>query len=357
MHLLLDVERRRLDDEVAPVLLVLAAPDELRIEVAVAPLVRDAHRRLVRLIDERLVLGGRDVRAGVLEVRERLDRLRDLRAAASPLSRSRSPAGLRRQRVNHVLERAPRPSSRSRPRSAYTSVNSANAQRPYVARVVDRRNPVRLHRRLLLLRVLAPVALDLDDEMQEIVVAVPVVDEDDEVGDVGAALRAVAVRHLEPEVVVLDVRADARVRLDDAAELALPVAVEDDPVDVAAAGVRLPAVRSCDVLKLTCAVEPAGLYGSSTAVTGRSPTYARVIAAVIRSQAMSASVLYFSCAGIRAALADEVVVEPLPRDPLQLAEEVELRIAVGVAPLGQHEVRGELVDHLGRAHVAGVLRA
>ena len=36
MDLLLDVERRRMDDEVAPVLLVLAAPDELRIEVAVA---------------------------------------------------------------------------------------------------------------------------------------------------------------------------------------------------------------------------------------------------------------------------------------------------------------------------------
>ena len=36
VDLLLDVERRRVDDEVAPVLLVLAAPDELRVEVAVA---------------------------------------------------------------------------------------------------------------------------------------------------------------------------------------------------------------------------------------------------------------------------------------------------------------------------------
>ena len=34
MNFLLDVERRRVDDEIAPVLLVLAAPDELRIEVA-----------------------------------------------------------------------------------------------------------------------------------------------------------------------------------------------------------------------------------------------------------------------------------------------------------------------------------
>jgi hypothetical protein len=34
VDLLLDVERRRVDDEVAPVLLILAAPDELRVEVA-----------------------------------------------------------------------------------------------------------------------------------------------------------------------------------------------------------------------------------------------------------------------------------------------------------------------------------
>ena len=47
VDLLLDVERRRMDDEVAPVLLVLAAPDELRVEVAVAALVGDADGRTV----------------------------------------------------------------------------------------------------------------------------------------------------------------------------------------------------------------------------------------------------------------------------------------------------------------------
>ena len=44
VHLFLDVERRGVDDEVAPVLLILAAPDELRIEVAVAALVGHADR-------------------------------------------------------------------------------------------------------------------------------------------------------------------------------------------------------------------------------------------------------------------------------------------------------------------------
>ena len=39
-----------MDDEVAPVLLVLAAPDELRIEVAVAALVGDANRALLLLL-------------------------------------------------------------------------------------------------------------------------------------------------------------------------------------------------------------------------------------------------------------------------------------------------------------------
>ena len=85
-------------------------------------------------------------------------------------------------------------------------------------------------------------------------------------------------------------------RLGDAAELGLPVAVEDDPVDVAASRIRLPAVRlrrgEVDVARRAGRV-----VGSSSALIGRSPTNARVIAAVIRSQAMSASSWYMSCAG------------------------------------------------------------
>ena len=44
VDLLLDVERRRLHDEVGPILRVLAAPDELRVKVSVAPLVGDLDR-------------------------------------------------------------------------------------------------------------------------------------------------------------------------------------------------------------------------------------------------------------------------------------------------------------------------
>ena len=59
--LLLDIERRGVDDEVGPVLLILAAPYELRIEVAVPALVGYAHRILLVLLHHRLIFGGGDV--------------------------------------------------------------------------------------------------------------------------------------------------------------------------------------------------------------------------------------------------------------------------------------------------------
>ena len=96
-------------------------------------------------------------------------------------------------------------------------------------RLIHAGHPVGVHRGLLLLRVLAPVALDLDDQVQQVVVAVAVVHQHDEVGQILARLRAVAVGHFEAEVVVLDVGAHLRMRLGHAAELGFPVAVEDRP--------------------------------------------------------------------------------------------------------------------------------
>ena len=111
------------------------------------------------------------------------------------------------------------------------------------AEMVHAGHPVGVHRGLLLLRVLAPVALDLDDQVQQVVGAVAVVDQHDEVGQVLARLGAVAVRHLEAEVVVLHV-GDApagcasATRQNSASQSLSRI----DPVDVAAAGVGLPAV-------------------------------------------------------------------------------------------------------------------
>ena len=53
-------------------------------------------------------------------------------------------------------------------------------------------------------------------------------------------LGAVAIRHFQTEVVVLDVGPHLGMRLGHAAELRLPIAVENDPVDVAAARRRSP---------------------------------------------------------------------------------------------------------------------
>ena len=73
VHLLLDVQGRRLNDEVRPVLGVLAAPDELRVEVAVAPLV--GHLDGVQLLvpHDRLILRGGDVLAVLALVGQGLD--------------------------------------------------------------------------------------------------------------------------------------------------------------------------------------------------------------------------------------------------------------------------------------------
>ena len=74
MDLFLDVERRSVDDEVAPVLLVLAAPDELGIEVGVAG-IADLLRVLLLLLQHGLILRRRDVLPLGLVVRKRFDRL------------------------------------------------------------------------------------------------------------------------------------------------------------------------------------------------------------------------------------------------------------------------------------------
>ena len=63
------------DHEVAYVLLVLATPDKLRVQVAVAPLVGHPQRRVRLLLHHRLVLCRGDVGAGVLLVAQDLYRL------------------------------------------------------------------------------------------------------------------------------------------------------------------------------------------------------------------------------------------------------------------------------------------
>ena len=74
MHLLLNVERRGMHDEVAPVLLILPSPDELGIEVGVARILHLARLFMLPLHDGLLLSAG-DVLALVVRVLDGIDGL------------------------------------------------------------------------------------------------------------------------------------------------------------------------------------------------------------------------------------------------------------------------------------------
>ena len=81
VDLLLGEQRWGGDDQVAVVLLVLAAPDQLRVEVPIAPLVGDADWQPVGVGHDWLQFGRRDVPPGVVRVGDGDDVL-GLRSAA-----------------------------------------------------------------------------------------------------------------------------------------------------------------------------------------------------------------------------------------------------------------------------------
>ena len=72
MDLLLDVQRRCMDDQIRPVLLVFATPDQLRVQVRV-PRILHRHRRLLIVADHRSVLDRRNVLPLVVGVPNRID--------------------------------------------------------------------------------------------------------------------------------------------------------------------------------------------------------------------------------------------------------------------------------------------
>src|ERR1039458_2426098 len=80
MHLLLDIKRWRVDNEIAPVLRILATPDQLRIQILVPSLICHPDRILRFLGHNRLILGCRDVLPPCFLVRQRLHRFRAVSA-------------------------------------------------------------------------------------------------------------------------------------------------------------------------------------------------------------------------------------------------------------------------------------
>ena len=221
-----------------------------------------------------------------------------------------------------------------------------------LAQAVDARHPVDIHRVLLLLGIFTAVALDLDDEVQQILVALAIVHAHDEVGPVLAHLGLVAVRHFEPKVVVLHVGTHTGVRFGHAAELGFPVTVEHHPIDVAATGISLIAL---------------GLGGVEADMLGAAGRVVRVEhhldGAVLGqlgahdagSDAFTGGVgqgLVLQLCREGSTLADQVpFVEPLLDDALELAEQVQLGRLAWVAPLVENEEAREFVDHLRGADI------
>jgi len=75
MDLFLDVDRWDMDNEIAPVLFVLAAPDKLGVKVTVATLICNPDRVLLILLHHRLVFGSWNILTGIRVMLESLDGL------------------------------------------------------------------------------------------------------------------------------------------------------------------------------------------------------------------------------------------------------------------------------------------
>src|SRR5437867_8225900 len=181
-----------------------------------------------------------------------------------------------------------------------------------------------------------------------------VVHKDDEIGPVHPRLRTVTVRHFESEVVVLHICPDARMRLNDAAELGFPVAVEDDPIDVAAVWSGFPSIAlrrvEADVrsgARRVISIQRDGnlsLAGARARDRSNDPVASHI-----------GDHLEDQLRRVRSSFANQITsVEPLPNDPFQLAEEMKLRLLARIAPLLKDQMGREMVQHLRRAHFASM---
>src|ERR1700683_5579509 len=126
MNFFLDIDRRRMRNQIRPVLLVFTAPDQLRVQVTVPALVCNPDGALMLLLQHGLELGGRNIFARSLFVGEWGASLLLLR-----LWRFLHTAGACARTDSIILLNS---GSTFASKSAwiwYASVNSANAQRPY----------------------------------------------------------------------------------------------------------------------------------------------------------------------------------------------------------------------------------
>src|SRR5208337_3847398 len=214
-------------------------------------------------------------------------------------------------------------------------------------------NPQLLHRLRLELRVAATIALGFEDEVQRLLATV--VDADDEVRDVAARRRAVAVRDLEIEALVLHIGKHMRIALDDARQLALPRALADNRVDL-----RLARVGHADRLRrreINVARRAARVIGIGD---GLDAALAPGDALAGEIDALGGGVGEFEIGDRRDRdpLGDEIaLVDPAARYALRVAEQADRQVLPGIAksrldePLGDMEgdrARADVLQHLRR---------
>ena len=75
---------------------------------------------------------------------------------------------------------------------------------------------------------------------------------------------------------------------------------------------------------------------------------------VMRVQGLISQLLVHELGGVGATLADQVVVQPAARDPLELAEQVQLRLLIRIPPVFLQQRLGQVVDHRRWAQIPAV---
>ena len=164
----------------------------------------------------------------------------------------------------------------------------------------------------------------------------------DKVGPVLARFRSVAVGDFEAQAVVFDVGDDLRMRFGHAAEFRLPVAVENHPVDMRLLRTGLPAPGLGGI--------EVDVRGGARGVVGIEQGLDRPVFAVLgqrdsRGDSRTGHIGQFLVHQLRrvdAAFANQAAIKPLFGDALELAEEVQLRLGAGVAPLGVEQALREM---------------
>ena len=179
----------------------------------------------------------------------------------------------------------------------------------------------------------------------------------DKVGPVLARFRSVAVGDFEAQAVVFNVGDNPRMRFGHAAEFRLPVAVENHPVDMGLLRAALPAPGPGGI--------EVDVRGGARGVVGIEQGPDRPILAVLgqgdgRGDSRTGHIGQFLIHQLRrvgAAFADQAAIEPLFGDALELAEQVQLRLCAGVAPLGVKQVLRDVKQQRRAAQVLQVLQA